>query len=132
MNTHFHGGAEPYVSNTAHLVMKKWREIAGDLPTVLMGDFNLDPISETHQLFCGETGAEDVRGNFIDCWQALDKSENDAATSHSFEGGTSQHRIDWILVTPAFKPKQIDIIYYQENGRYPSDHYPVLAEIQYP
>ncbi len=131
MNTHFHW-QEPYVSETTKLILRKWREIAGDTPMILMGDFNLDPTSETHQLFCRETGAEDVRGNFIDCWQALGKSETDAATSHSFKGGTSQHRIDWILVTPEFKPEKIDIIYYQENDRYPSDHYPVLADIQCP
>jgi endonuclease/exonuclease/phosphatase family metal-dependent hydrolase len=129
MNTHFHWD-EPYVSNTANLLMRKWREIAGDQPTILMGDFNLDPTSEAHELFCGKIGAPDIRGNFIDCWQALGKPEVEAATSHSFNGGRSQRRIDWILVTPEFKVKKIDIIYDQQDGRYPSDHYPVLAKLR--
>ena len=39
MNTHFHTG-EPYVPNTSALMMRKWRDIAGPTPTILMGDFN--------------------------------------------------------------------------------------------
>lgn len=129
MNTHFHWG-EPYVENTARLIMRKWREIAGNLPTILMGDFNLDPTSETHKLFCGETGATDIRGNFIDCWQALKKAETDAGTSNDFNGTKSKSRIDWILVTPEFKVNTIDTIYDNENGVYPSDHYPVVATMR--
>ncbi len=128
MNTHFHWG-EPYVENTARLIMKKWREIAARLPTILMGDFNLDPASETHKLFCGEIAAANIRGNFIDCWQALKKPEIDAGTSNDFNGTKSKTRIDWILVTPEFKVNTIDIIYDNENGIYPSDHYPVMAEL---
>lgn len=129
MNTHFHWD-EPYVKNSAKLIMRKWREIAGDLPTILMGDFNLAPTSETHQLFCGEAGPADLRGNFSDCWQALKKSEVDAGTANEFKGSKSTARIDWILVTPEFQVDTIDIIYDNENGIYPSDHYPVLANLK--
>ena len=130
MNTHFHGG-EPYVPNTTALMMRKWREIAGTIPTILTGDFNLAPTSETHDLFCGKSGEPDDRGNFIDCWQKCGKSEENAGTGHSFTGTKSQNRIDWILATPDFDVNNIDIIYDNENGRYPSDHYPVYADLQY-
>ncbi len=130
MNTHFHSG-EPYVSNTTALMMRKWREIAGQTPTILMGDFNMGPNSETHELFCGKTGNADDRGNFVDCWQKLGNSEENAGTGHSFTGKKSQKRIDWILVTPDFNVNDIEIIYDNENGRYPSDHFPVQAELKY-
>ena len=129
MNTHFHWD-EPYVTNTSHLIMRKWREIADTKPTILMGDFNLEPTSATHQLFCGKTGSKDISGNFKDCWQLLGKSEENAGTGHGFNGSKSRERIDWILVTPQFDVKSINIIYDNDNGRYPSDHYPVLAELQ--
>jgi len=128
MNTHFHWD-EPYVSNTAKLIMQKWREIADDKPTILMGDFNLDPTSDAHELFCGKTGSPDIRGNFIDCWQALCKPEQNVGTGHSFTGSKSQNRIDWILITQEFDAKSIKIIYDNQDGQYPSDHYPVLAEL---
>jgi endonuclease/exonuclease/phosphatase family metal-dependent hydrolase len=128
MNTHFHWG-EPYVSNTANLIIHKWCEIAGTRPTILLGDFNLEPTSETHDLFCGKSGIDDTQSGFIDCWQALSKVESNAGTGHGFEGSKSRGRIDWILVTPEFKVRDIEIIYDNDNGQYPSDHYPVLAEI---
>ncbi len=131
MNTHCHSG-EPYVSNTAILIMRKWREIAGDRPTILLGDFNLGPDSNTHALFCGKSGPSDLRGTFRDCWQELNKPEEEAGTGHGFTGTKEQRRIDWILVTPDFKIANIEIIYYNENGQFPSDHYPVMARLQCP
>lgn len=129
MNTHYHWD-EPYVKNTSLLMMTKWREIAGELPTVIMGDFNLPPTSWTHELFCGMDGPSAYRGRFIDCWQALDKSEEDAGTGHGFSG-IGQQRIDWILVTPEFTIKSADILRNHIHGRYPSDHFPVFARLRF-
>jgi len=127
MNTHFHWD-QPYVDNTAKLIMRKWREIAAGLPTILMGDFNLPPTSATHELFCGRGGPEELRGTFIDCWQVLKKPETDAGTSHSFTG-KGENRIDWILITPEFEVQSIEIIYDHAEDCYPSDHFPVMARL---
>lgn len=129
MNTHFHWD-EPYVSKTTELIMRKWRQIAGNLPTILLGDFNLSPSSATHEIFCGRKGEESLRGTFQDCWQSAGKSEMAAGTSHGFTGNTDRHRIDWILSTPQFQVKDVQIIHYQENGHYPSDHFPVQATLK--
>ena len=125
MNTHFHSG-EPYVTNTTDLIISKWQEIAAGRPSILVGDFNLDPASPTHQRFCANGPGQP---NFIDCWQALSMPETDAATSHGFDGSTSRSRIDWILVTPEIGVQNIKIIHDNLDGRYPSDHYPVMAEL---
>jgi len=129
MNTHFHWD-EPYVSNTTKLIMQKWSEITNGLPTILMGDFNLPPTSDTHEIFCGRKGDEKIRGSFIDCWQALGKGENGSGSSHGFTGRMDRNRIDWILVTPQFDVKEAEIIHYNENGKYPSDHFPVQVIIE--
>ena len=132
LNTHFHTNArEPYTSKTTNLVMRKWREIAGDLPTIMTGDFNLSPDSDTHEIFCGRQGSEEIRGNFVDCWQVLNNPEVNAGTSHNFKGVRNKVRIDWILATPSIKPQSIEIIYDNVDGRYPSDHYPVLARLAF-
>lgn len=129
MNTHFHWD-EPYVRNTTELILRKWKDIAGSLPTILMGDFNLPPESATHKLFCGETGDTDYAGHFVDCWQAAGKPEINAGTSNKFSDIKNRDRIDWILTTPDFSINNAEIIYYNENGRFPSDHYPVQAYVQ--
>jgi endonuclease/exonuclease/phosphatase family metal-dependent hydrolase len=127
MNTHFHWG-QPYVQNAAQLIMRKWREISQGLPTILMGDFNLEPTSPEHELFCGRSGPAELRGRFRDCWQILNKPEAGAGTGHGFTGkGTT--RIDWILVTEEFTARSIEILYDQRDGIYPSDHFPVLAKL---
>jgi len=128
INSHFHWG-EPYVDSTAALIMRRWREISGGQPTILMGDFNMPPTSAVHELFCGKTGPAELRGHFIDCWQALGKSEADAGTSHGFSG-IPENRIDWILVTPEFQIRSIEIIHDHADHRYPSDHFPVMARLQ--
>ncbi|NLP12186.1 endonuclease/exonuclease/phosphatase family protein [bacterium] len=127
LNTHFHVG-QPYLDNATRLLMEKWRKIAGDLPTILMGDFNSEPEWPVHEVFCGRSGPENLRGRFRDCWQMLGKSETDAGTCHHFDGKPLQ-RIDWILVTPEFEVKSMDIIHDHVGNCYPSDHFPVMAKL---
>jgi endonuclease/exonuclease/phosphatase family metal-dependent hydrolase len=129
MNTHFHWN-EPYVTNAAELNMRYWRKIAGTLPTIFTGDFNMSPDSPAHRLFCGQAGPPGLLGAFRDCWQLLGKSEVNAGTSSGFSGRKDKARIDWILATKQFAPLEIQIIYYNEQGRYPSDHFPVRAELK--
>ena len=129
MNTHFHWD-EPYVTKAAELNMLYWRKIAGTLPTIFTGDFNMSPDSPTHRLFCGQAGPPGLLGAFRDCWQLLGKSEVNAGTSSGFSGRKGKARIDWILATKQFAPLEIQIIYYNEQGRYPSDHFPVRADLK--
>ncbi len=130
MNTHFHWG-EPYVTNATKLLLNRWREIGYDLPTILVGDFNLAPSAWAHQLFCGQVDSVSVKGNFIDVWKALGRSERGAGTFNSFKGDRSGDRIDWILATPHFAFKDIRILHDQVDGKYPSDHFPVMAVVQF-
>jgi endonuclease/exonuclease/phosphatase family metal-dependent hydrolase len=126
MNTHYHWD-EPYVSHTSQLIIQKQNEIAGNLPTILMGDFNLSPNSDSHAFFCGEKKLNGITGRFSDAWIAAGKSERDAGTYHGFKGDQSGDRIDWILVTPELKVKKIQIIHDHQEGRFHSDHFPVVA-----
>ena len=129
MNTHFHWG-ELYIERTTQLLLDKWHEIAGDLPTLLTGDFNLAPTSATHSRLC-QSGAESAGSrHFIDAWQALNKPEINAGTGHSYKAVKDQDRIDWILFTPEFRLREVEISYFSQNGRYPSDHYPVIAQLR--
>jgi endonuclease/exonuclease/phosphatase family metal-dependent hydrolase len=127
MNTHFHWG-EPYVENTTRLMVTKWHEIAGDLPTIIIGDFNLPPASATHDALCGQDSSSAFQGRFVDCWQALNKPEADVSTGHGFTG-KGGNRIDWILTSPEFQTKNCEIVRFNVKGHYPSDHFPVIAKL---
>ena len=126
MNTHYHWG-EPYVREATRLNIRKWKEIAGGLPTVLMGDFNLAPAAEAHGMLCR---AEPHGGaGFVDAWQAMQRDESGAGTYNAFQGDRSGDRIDWILVTPSMSVRETEIVRTESNGRFPSDHFPVTADL---
>ena len=94
-------------------------------PLVLAGDFNEPPGSPVYLRLVGPEGP------FTDTWRAAHAPGEEAPTQHDFDGHPRGSRIDWILVTPPFRVKAAEIITYFKNGRYPSDHYPYLAEVDY-
>ncbi len=52
-------------------------------------------------------------------------------THHPFSGTHPEgQRIDWILVHKDFEVNKVEIIKDNINGKYPSDHFPVLIEIK--
>jgi len=52
------------------------------------------------------------------------------ATFHEFKGTTQGSRIDFILHSTQFRTTSCDIYRANENGRYPSDHFAVVAVLQ--
>ena len=95
-------------------------------PIILMGDFNTGPDSLVHELLAtGETGLRDT-------WQALSKAENvQSMTHHGFVGTPQKGRIDWVLLSRHFVVRDAAIIRDQFDGRYPSDHFPYAAQVEW-
>lgn len=122
-NTHFHWG-EPFVQRASELIVEKMRELAGGLPMVLTGDFNLEPESPPWRFF-----VDPKEGSLVDCWLACGQTEEGSGTFHDFSGEPKQ-RIDWILVSQDVRPVKIERIEFHQEGRYPSDHFPVRAKLE--
>jgi len=121
-NTHF-----PYRDQDTDARNRAAREILGrlaqlpsDAPIVLTGDFNTDPASEVHTL---------LTGALRDARDAVAKPRGPQATFHNFTG-IPDRRIDWILVR-GFVPHRYTTVTTHQAGRYPSDHFPVVAELQW-
>jgi endonuclease/exonuclease/phosphatase family metal-dependent hydrolase len=96
-----------------------------ELPLILAGDFNEPPDSEVYQQFIGPGSP------WRDTWRALHPPGHEPTTQHDFNGLARGHRIDWILVTPPFRVRTAYVITDNEAGRYPSDHFPYAAEVDY-
>jgi endonuclease/exonuclease/phosphatase family metal-dependent hydrolase len=98
------------------------RLIAGRLPRghaeILAGDFNAPPEGEVHRLLAEAGYADTYRGP-------------EQPTVHGFRGAATRrrHRIDWILVRGAVRVRSCRIVHDAEPPVYPSDHYPVVAEL---
>ncbi len=96
-------------------------------PAVVLGDFNDAPGSPAHEvLTSGTTG-------LIDTWTQKHEDGGEASfTHHGFEGVPGKARMDWILASRCFQVEDVRILRDREEGRYPSDHFPVLADLGCP
>ena len=123
------------VTHLDHAGGKARREQAGILaqwasrragPTILMGDFNDAPGSSTHTLLVNpKTG-------LTDSWEALGRGEGTHNyTHHGFQGVPRNGRLDWILASSHFRILEAQIVRNRFNGRYPSDHYPYMVDLDW-
>ncbi|MBW1953278.1 MAG: endonuclease/exonuclease/phosphatase family protein [Deltaproteobacteria bacterium] len=122
-DTHLDHISEPARLMGARIIQEYFAQVGQ--PTILAGDFNDHPGSEVHRLLV-EDGSP-----FRDTWTLLNRPEAEITTQHKFTGELFGHRIDWVLITPPFRVREAMIITYNVNGRYPSDHFPYLVDLEY-
>lgn len=128
-NTHF-DFLFPFVRTKSADLMS--RRIAGrklNLPVVVTGDFNTNAASRAHAIL---TPAALLGGNtLVDTFTTAEKNEGRTlSTFHNWKGPhTGSNRIDWILTTPQFECRSTRVITFNEEGIWPSDHFPVVSDI---
>lgn len=121
-NTHFpyRDQDEPIRTLAAKEILARVKALPADLPFVMTGDFNSPPDRPDHALL-----TEVLHDARLD---AATRSGPEA-TFHNFTG-KPDYRIDWILYR-GFKATDSRTITTQQDGRYPSDHFPVVADLQW-
>jgi endonuclease/exonuclease/phosphatase family metal-dependent hydrolase len=89
-----------------------------------MGDFNA--IAETSETWHAVT-SDGLR----DAWVVAEKKEGPPLTSSGFGPPPQgrEARIDWILVGGPVTVERAVTLLHSVDGRWPSDHYPVAAEL---
>lgn len=142
-STHFDHVGEIPRQKAADLIFEKISSRKNkDAPVVLMGDFNCGEKSPAIRFLKGETvvldGEEKTpRMKMLDSFRVVHPEEKSVATFHGFRGpqfdgnGVNEigEKIDYIFITPDLKASESEIMHINENGRYPSDHYPVRATL---
>jgi endonuclease/exonuclease/phosphatase family metal-dependent hydrolase len=110
------------------LMVKKHEEAGGDLPVIVTGDFNsTEETPQYHTL----TASDDVGVRLTDAYRETHPQRKaDEASFHAFKGTREGLRIDWILHSPEWVATGAAIDHTQKDGHYPSDHYPVTAELE--
>ena len=106
---------------SAKLMLRKVKEIAGAEPAIVAGDFNSVP--ETEQIGTMKSALAD----------AFDISAKPvygpAGTFNAFKiDSPLQERIDYIFVSPHVKVLSYATLTDSRNGRFPSDHLPVVVK----
>jgi endonuclease/exonuclease/phosphatase family metal-dependent hydrolase len=102
-------------------ILQRLRTLPADVPVVLTGDFNTAADGCVHK---------QLVGLLQDAWNAAPRREGPEGSYHAFTG-QPQKRIDWILFR-GLRAEAARTITRQEDGRYPSDHFPVMAELAWP
>ena len=130
-NTHFDHRGEAARENSSKLIVKKIKEIAGNTPVVLTGDFNFPPTSPLYSIITapGSAGTDRI---YLKDAQHISKQQPHGPdwSSHGFQDkGRPGNKIDYVFVSNGINVLQHGVLSDEWNGRYPSDHLPVLAEI---
>jgi endonuclease/exonuclease/phosphatase family metal-dependent hydrolase len=129
-NTHWdHQGVRARVES-GRLMRRLIDENRGDpnLPVVVTGDFNSTEETEQYRTL---TAGDGTGVKLTDAFREVHPQRTpDEASFHAFKGTRDGLRIDWILHSPQWVATGADIVRTQKQGHYPSDHYPVTAELQ--
>ncbi len=135
-NTHFDHVSSFARNISADIILRYIHNITKKepLPTIIMGDLNAKPSAKAIKKFTQGTVYEgQVFKNVFDCVDpaTLGGYMN---THHGFRGtkADSQRKqpIDYIFVSPDFDVVSAKILRDTVNGKYPSDHYPVIAVLK--
>ena len=107
------------------------RRIAGrrheDAP-VVTGDFNA---GEDNPAILHLKDSRKGPG-LVDTFRVVHRDAKQVGTFNGFAGKTSGAKIDFIFVPPWVDVKSAAILHDNDNGRYPSDHFPISAEVRLP
>ncbi len=130
-NTHFDHVGKIARMKSAELLLNKINEIAGKNPVLVTGDFNLTSASPVYKKL---TLPQDSDASLIlSDAELISKEENYGTdkTINGFKYNTKPGRkIDYIFIKNNISVYQHGVIGVVFNGRYPSDHMPVLAEVE--
>jgi len=104
--------------NTARLITAQLGILAPGEPVVLTADFNSPADGDVYQ----RLGA-----CFRDAWRDAPLRSGPDGTLNGFGRHTSDRRIDWILYRGPWRVTKAETVTWSRDGRYPSDHFPVVA-----
>ncbi|MCK9280875.1 MAG: endonuclease/exonuclease/phosphatase family protein [Melioribacteraceae bacterium] len=121
-NTHLDHQIQLARENGVKLILERMKIVAPELPIILTGDFNSDETNPAIKLV--------LNNNFTDSYRALNKRTDREGTFNDFKGIENEERIDFIFVNRFFTPIKSEIIRYNRNGLYPSDHFPVISRFK--
>jgi len=148
-NTHFAHSENVAKVESAYLLLQKVANIACDNPAIITGDFNSTISSEVYQLLTGKKHNRYELEPFRDSRYESERGHHGPTiTSHKFKATAMfdligkleelrdssanvecEMRIDYIFIKNSVKVLQHGVLADTWNGRYPSDHMPVVADL---
>lgn len=130
LNTHFDHVGEQARQESARLIRRRAAALADGIPVVVTGDLNADPASEPYRILTRDT-IGDATGPLRDALMASrDGHYGPTSTWTAFRAIEPGRRIDYVLVSPQVRVLKHAILPDSWDGRFASDHLPVLAAVE--
>lgn len=107
-------------------------------PVILTGDLNGTPDKPRYLYLTGKKAYPDQNGAtvrmplpMLDTFTVANPDARYSGTGNSgYRGNKNTDQIDYVFVPGGTSVIGSQIIYYQSNGSYPSDHFPLLSEFE--
>jgi endonuclease/exonuclease/phosphatase family metal-dependent hydrolase len=125
-NTHFDHEIQPAREKSAALLWDRIQALDTKLPVIVLGDFNaVAQHNVAYDLLVGED-------KLTDAWLAAAERGPLFATFHGYLPPQAEgSRIDWILLRGPVRCERAEIVTFERDGQYPSDHFPVTAQLRF-
>ncbi|CAG7649975.1 hypothetical protein PAESOLCIP111_05985 [Paenibacillus solanacearum] len=126
VNTHLDHESEQARIRGVQLIHEKSKAYDSKLPVILTGDFNSTALHAPYRYLSNEGQFQDVTKT------AKTMIGEKLGTYHGYrdpKGGGVLNRIDWILYRGQVTVNYAKIDDFVKDGIYPSDHYPLIAEL---
>jgi len=121
-NIHLDHESQPSRERSVLALIDTIRHRSSFYPVLITGDFNA---GEKNDVLHSIRAA-----GFSDSYRTIHPNDSLVGTFHAFKGLQQGEKIDYILADEKSAILDAAILSSRENGRYPSDHFPVTALIQ--
>ena len=129
-NTHFDHQSQRAREMGSVLVAERIAQRTQPDPVIVTGDFNAGEANPAIQYLTGrDTPLGECPVQLVDTFRQLHPDSEPVGTFNAFTGENDGEKIDYVFVLPDSVVLEAAIIRDSQNGRYPSDHYPVSARI---
>lgn len=108
----------------AHIAKRATKE-----PFIVMGDFNME-IDNPAMNYLQKNGHNTPYPKMTDVWLSVNYGRSKAGTHHKFTGKTNCPKIDHMPISENARVLEVIIDQRSRNGKYPSDHFPMIAKIK--
>ena len=129
-NTHFDHQSQPSRLKSAEMLSRLIAKEASDAPVIVTGDFNA--AENNPAIVHLKRPAKDAEVRLVDTFRVLYPEAKEVGTFNAFKGHTGGAKIDYVLTNPWAKVMSAEIVRTHRESRYPSDHFPVCAQIVFP
>jgi endonuclease/exonuclease/phosphatase family metal-dependent hydrolase len=124
-NVHWDHQSQPSRERSAALLAETiGARAAADDPVLVTGDFNAGEANPAFRYLLEAPGL-----GLFDTFREVHPDASEVGTFNGFEGTTTGEKIDAVLASVHWQVVGAGIIRSARQGRYPSDHFPVMATL---